>query len=677
MGDLSARPHVVMPDQLTDTERRLYELARTGTPLAEIGVKLGLTLSEADRRLDALVAKLGLDDRAALRAPLPEPPPPEDTTETPAEPAVGGHGGGGGISRRSLTLGAGAAAGLAAIAGGALFARQRDRKGSPTSARTTTPAATSVSGVAAAGLALIEPVDNAFERRTFAPRELVDWAAGIFFMDVEDGSIDAWRHQLDGDQPEGLGQYRLPVPRFIQVTSSSGKTNILFDRDTERAWKYPARDLVLVGGSASRLVFAELDGGDGSRPGFATGALHVTDHDFSPVDSVEYAVPRFAPDPLVSPDGKRMALITAVGEQFAVALVDLETAAGIEQLAVPLATTSTVHIRWHDELNSAGDFAVELRVAIEGRSAALVLRFRLPWDRAWPEEAVEEPNWKDLTYSPEGRLRLEERVLREVPATGLGGGEAWPIVDIVGTDGRTTQRTKGISLHYGDGLPGRRWLADGTGFYAMMATNATEGAGWERLGFARFAPGYDNWQPLELPPPVGRQWFHRTEARGPVPHPTNPTLFALGRLEVGRLGRDGVVNALQANVQSESGPDHLDPWCGKRDELVFALPHGGHDGGWPGAMIAPAVDLFAPFDDTIKFRVARAGDCVNLRDGPSLTAGVRMCITDGTPLALWEDAVGGFEAGVAFVRNEEGAWCAVRTPDGTTGWVSSAYLDWA
>ena len=73
MGDLGARPHVVMPDRLTDTERRLYDLARAGTPLAEIGVKLGLTLSEADRRLDALVMRLGLADRAALRAPLPEP----------------------------------------------------------------------------------------------------------------------------------------------------------------------------------------------------------------------------------------------------------------------------------------------------------------------------------------------------------------------------------------------------------------------------------------------------------------------------------------------------------------------------------------------------------------------------------------------------------------------------
>ena len=54
--------HVTTVDRLAEADRRLYDLARAGLPLAEIGVKLGVTLSEADRRLDALVVRLGLPD---------------------------------------------------------------------------------------------------------------------------------------------------------------------------------------------------------------------------------------------------------------------------------------------------------------------------------------------------------------------------------------------------------------------------------------------------------------------------------------------------------------------------------------------------------------------------------------------------------------------------------------
>jgi SH3-like domain-containing protein len=84
------------------------------------------------------------------------------------------------------------------------------------------------------------------------------------------------------------------------------------------------------------------------------------------------------------------------------------------------------------------------------------------------------------------------------------------------------------------------------------------------------------------------------------------------------------------------------------------------------------------FDASLRFVVARAGDCVNLRDAPSLESEVHACLVDGAPLTLWESATGsGLEDNVAFVRNTDGAWVAVRTPDGATGWVSSAYLDWA
>lgn len=57
----------VRPEDLNDAERRVYDLASTSTPLAEIAVRLGVSIGEAERRIGVLLARLGMPDRAALR----------------------------------------------------------------------------------------------------------------------------------------------------------------------------------------------------------------------------------------------------------------------------------------------------------------------------------------------------------------------------------------------------------------------------------------------------------------------------------------------------------------------------------------------------------------------------------------------------------------------------------
>jgi hypothetical protein len=58
----------VCVEELNDAERRVYDLASTATPLAEVAVRLGVSIGEAERRIGMLLARLGLPDRAALRA---------------------------------------------------------------------------------------------------------------------------------------------------------------------------------------------------------------------------------------------------------------------------------------------------------------------------------------------------------------------------------------------------------------------------------------------------------------------------------------------------------------------------------------------------------------------------------------------------------------------------------
>ena len=74
--------------------------------------------------------------------------------------------------------------------------------------------------------------------------------------------------------------------------------------------------------------------------------------------------------------------------------------------------------------------------------------------------------------------------------------------------------------------------------------------------------------------------------------------------------------------------------------------------------------------------VARARDCLNLRAGPSREAAVLTGFPDGTPLELFPRQPGN-DADQSARRADDALWVRVTAPDGRTGWVNSAYLDWA
>jgi hypothetical protein len=154
-----------------------------------------------------------------------------------------------------------------------------------------------------------------------------------------------------------------------------------------------------------------------------------------------------------------------------------------------------------------------------------------------------------------------------------------------------------------------------------------------------------------------------------VPAPDNPDLFSFGRTALYDRRRN---TWFVANLVNNDGPAHLDPWAtGRSDEMVFATPHGGHGGGSPPAVVAPAVE-YPPFSDSLRFAVARAGTCLNLREGPGPGYAVITCLADGVRLTL--DTVPGR---FSVENNEYGAWIRVRSDAGQSGWVSNAYLDWA
>ncbi len=712
MGGTGSGPNVT-PDQLSEPEQWLHELARAGTPLAEIAVRLGLSVAEADRRLDLLVMRLGLPDRTALRQPLPEPIIDATVAEEPDAvlPSPFGRGAGGEgppvLSRRTLLIGGGAAASLAAVGAGAAWAF-RGGDGEPRTVvvpgadQTPTPGAPD----ARSGLDLIEPISDAYQRRLFARGEEIDWPHGIFFMRTDSvkpdpftGEVEAWRlRPPHAALDQGLiSAYRLPGPRYIEALSQDASTRVLIDRDTGNAWRYPAALLRLTGArphiaspaASERLLFAELDGAPGG-PGQPTGRYVVADEKFALIREFQVTPVRFGSEPLMSATSDRVIVPGRAADAYVLHLFDPDDPSQDATLMLPLPPSGEVTISWLDEAVATPRdiFGFEVVVSGEGDIEPAVLRAFLPWSSNWPASfgpRLDAP--RHVFLDPTGVVQLIQQSLRETFGQNLGGGENWPAIDV--TTGEDAERIRSATLFYGDAIPRRRWTADGTWFFTMIASEATEGPGWDRVRYAAWRPGIGVPLLLELPPAPGSNWFYSTHNRGPIPHPTDPTLVALGRLEVARFNfSPGVTdpatrltNHLVANVTSTSGPDHIDPWSGYPNELVFVVGHGGHDGGFPGAMITPAVEE-SPFDDDLRFVVARAGDCVNLRTGPSLDAEVRECLVDGTALNIWPAARGGPEDGVAFVRNEDGAWVAVALnagslrAGGALGWVSAAYLDW-
>lgn len=69
------------PDTLDALDRRVYDLAILSIPLAEIAVRLGVPVAQADERVQRVCQRLRVGDRSALRAMQPGLPEESSATE--------------------------------------------------------------------------------------------------------------------------------------------------------------------------------------------------------------------------------------------------------------------------------------------------------------------------------------------------------------------------------------------------------------------------------------------------------------------------------------------------------------------------------------------------------------------------------------------------------------------
>lgn len=287
--------HPRTPDDLDELDRRVYDLATQSIPLAEIAVRMGVPVPQADERIQRVCARLGVADRAALRAGLATPARPLDDGPVigldfaipDIEPEPPRH------SRRAVL--AGGAAAFVLFGGAAAVALTRRGGGVPASSAPTetpspepspTPAAPDFGGLP---IQVEGGLNDRFESRAWVKGARIDWEHGLFRMFPNTGDVQGFRF-IETEPPRsgqsGFVLYQAgPGGRFVWAMHGDGRGYLMDVLNTERSWSWPMEDLRLVtAGAASRgiwVVFEELE----SRQG--TGRHHVFSPDGTLVELAE------------------------------------------------------------------------------------------------------------------------------------------------------------------------------------------------------------------------------------------------------------------------------------------------------------------------------------------------------------------------------------------------------
>ncbi len=611
------------------------------------------------------------------------------------------------FSRRSLLAGGAGAAALTAAGGSAWLASRGDAGDRP-SVRPASPVATlAVDPLApdqgrtptapdrppATVREALRPAGDVFETKAFAPQAGVvdiDWSAGIFFMDTRSGIVTGWRVRRDAPGAVNAEGYEVsagwdvsPGGEWIRVTAGEGQHPLLINRRTSAAYAYDERAFDLVSMSTAGMLFERIpnDAQAGVYPPIErTGDYRlVIGRDFAEVRAFTLPAGRFRPAILASPDG----------DWFAVADQELDEEPGVVRF---LNTRTGVVIAAYQPPKREG-FLSHIFIQTAGPR----LRVTANWlpQKGAPEEVpgviIGELEWGKpglvseqisqglpggTHLSPDGRYQVRQTYLRVgAQPGGEGGGERWPAL-ILQREGRDIARFRSLALDYGDGLPEQRWLSDSSGFFAFASafgySSLDRSFGYLLVEPApKFGTGVTR---IGMPPIEDPRWFESTWRRGPIPAPGNPDLISFGRLE---LWDRKAQRWTRVRLAHEDGPTHIDPWAtGSSDEMVFALPHGGHGGGGLPALVAPSRER-PPFSDSLGLRVRTGDDCLNLREKPGLDAPVRACLANGASLTIIEGPpIAEGWPPLAFSITEHGEWVHVTTGDGQQGWAAAPYLAW-
>lgn len=605
-------------------------------------------------------------------------------------------------SRRAvLAAGAAGAAGTVAAGIGAFVLLRGSDSDSP--AADSTPGSVTPGpspGVTAdphPGFAAVRFDDAAWNRLDLATGEPIAFEHGACFIDTKTGAIEVL--QLAGLAAGAAhgGLYRTSGDGklvAVEIGAERGQEPAagIYDRTNRRAIAWDPTVLRLHLLDRRMFAFGALASDPTYGPGayagntYVAGRCYMTTADLEPVGEFDLGpdITESAYRSALSNDGRT--LIMAGGTRFVPVIVNVEQAEmrEAETPAEPSQLTSMASV-------GPGDGSSTVSAVYFRQDDS---RTRVTWDADGKiiDETTETAVGEDALLSPDGDWRLSPGTLRN-RSWGIGDQENWVYTELSDTRSSATAfRVLSGWLEYGLGIE-RRWLADSSAFLVTGADAAApvdDYVSW-RTNRAYYLVSTEG--RLENLPAVPAtltgsrddarsNWGYYAYFGGPEPAPDDPDLMV--------FGRRAVFNRRTGEwLGPGTGPspfEQQDPWQFGSSEAFFTFPNIGHDYASPGTILPPVVDV-APFRDEVTLTVARAGNCLNLRERPAGGAEIVDCMPDGTrltvadprylldqgwqfpdgPPAFWSDDVDGPRQMYVYVEQS----------DGERGWAAIQYLDWA
>ncbi len=572
------QPRDLRPTEGADaTSRLLDELLAEGRPVAEIAVRLGISVPDAHARIRGAPPGREVEESAPPLPPSPGQPEPAGS-EGHAPLAPGGGGGGPaprrpnapepgrGLSRRAF-LGL-AAAGIAGLATGGTFLAMRGSEEEEAAVRPPRPVPVPPTLTPVPPpLAALQPATGIFKELTLEPGQPLTEEHGIFFLRTRGegaGSVTGWQvaEPAGSDPPvyqAGAGR------RFLAVA------NAIHDRTTGRSWTWPEDRLRLLGFSDYGALFEVIEE---LGPHLTKRARYVLTNgqleeraEFELTGTYLPSIP-----PFFDPNGRRVFLGLEQPQQYP-SLFMLDGATGLaSSVFAPQRRTTLQRILFHATTPASDGESFLLPFSYWPTRPPLTLGYgifatfvaRLGW--TGDHLGVTRVRVDRAFVSPDGSLAAGERVLA-VPGTEPPLFEETSTVLVIdGTTGTNLFRIRSARLNYGDELGGARWLADSSGLVMQTKIGG-------RVGYSFVSRDGSRLEPLPEPPGPSREWFQHPDMRGAAPSPDDPSLIAFGRTDM----YDRASDRWMSMNPTEVAPAHVGPWASDgSNEVVLALPHRPH-----------------------------------------------------------------------------------------------------
>ena len=577
MADGEERKDLRPTEGADATSRLLEELLAEGRPVAEIAVRLGISVPDAHARIRGAPPGREVEDGAARL-------PPSlarleaaggGGAQTPGRP--GGSGAPGrrrpgtpeprrGISRRAFL---GLAAGVAGLAAGGAFLATRGTEEEETVVRPPRPVPVPPTLTPVPPpLSALQPTAGVFRELTLEPGQPLTEEHGIFFLQTRGegaGNVRGWQlTEPDGDEA--------PVYRAGAGGRFVATANAIHDRTSGQSWVWPKEQLRLLGFSDQAALFEQVNQEHEPRV-VKRGRYVLTDGHLDERAVYELKGTRIpATPPFFGPDGRR-AFLALEQPQQSPALFMLDGATGLApSIFAPQRQRTLQRILFHETTRTSDGESFLLPFSYWPTRPPLTLGYgifatfvaRLGWEG--DHQGVTRVRVDRAFVSPDGSLAAGERVLA-VPGTEPPLFEETSTVMVIdGETGRNLFRVRSARLNYGDELGGPRWLADSSGLVMQTKIGGREGYSFVSRDGLRL-------EPLPEPPGPSGEWFRDTNTRGAAPAPDDPSLIAFGRTDV----YDRASDRWLGMNPTEAAPAHAGPWASPGSgEAVLALPHQPH-----------------------------------------------------------------------------------------------------